>query len=145
MSKEELFRSRVHLFSGYAADFVAMSTHIHSWDQLIFELTRYCLWSTSDTDVLQKIEQKRQGAENAAVYYTCIDLMFQSLRRPINEQEQVEIIIVGIRPEIRQSLPVTHWREWCPLLRSRISEGQHKGSKSYFVVPNHKVNSRWRL
>lgn len=103
-SKEEVFRNRVHLLAGDAADFVALSTHIHDWDDLVEELTRYCLGSTSDTDLLRRIERKRQGTESCAVYCTRMELMFRSLRQPLPEQEKVDIIIRGMKPEIRQSL-----------------------------------------
>lgn len=104
ISKEEVFRNRIHLVAGDAADFVAISSHIGTWDELVQELTRYCLGSTSDTDLLLKIERKKQASESCTIYCTRMELMFRSLQRPLSDQEKVEIIILGLRPEIRQSL-----------------------------------------
>lgn len=104
LSKEELFYNKMHLFTGDAADFLTTSNHIRTWDQLVLELTRYCLGSTSDRDTLRKIEQKRQRDENAGVFCTRMEILLQSLRRPLEDQEMVEIIIYGLRPEVRQAL-----------------------------------------
>lgn len=102
--KEELFRSRIHLFRGDAADFVATATDVTCWDELVTELTRYCLGSSSDADILRKMSQKVQGNENCAVYITRMELMFGSLARPIAEEDKVEMVIRGLKFAIRQAL-----------------------------------------
>lgn len=104
LSKQELFYHRRYLFTGDASDFLSTADHIRTWDQLILELTRYCLGATTDRDTLRKIEHKRQGNENAGVFCTRMQIFFQGLQRQLEEQEMVDIIIEGLRPDIRQAV-----------------------------------------
>lgn len=103
VSKAELFRNRIHLFTSDAADFVALSKS-RSWDELVEELTTFAIGSTSDTDLLRKIESKRQGVETVSVFITRMELLFRSLRRALPEAEQVDIIIRGLKSQISQAL-----------------------------------------
>lgn len=103
-SKEEVFRSRIHLFTGDAADFVAMASHVRGWDELVSELTLFCLGSVSDVDILRKLGQRTQQTENCAVFITRMELLFESLRYPLSEAEKIEIVIRGLNPSIRQAL-----------------------------------------
>lgn len=103
-SKEEVYRSRIHLFSGDAADFVATASHVTGWDELVSELTRFCLGSVSDIDILRKLGQRTQQSESCAVFITRMELMFESLRYPLSEAEKIEMVIRGLTPPIRQAL-----------------------------------------
>lgn len=103
-SKDEVFRSRIHLFKDDAADFVATAAHVENWEELVLELTRFSLGSISDADILRKIDKKVQRSESCAIFITRLELMFESLRNPITEQEKVEIAIRGLRPTMRQAL-----------------------------------------
>ena len=77
---EDLFRNRIHLFSGDAADFVALTPTLHDWDQLVSEVTRWVRGSNSDYDRLRMIETKKQGrTESSAVYILRMELLFRSL------------------------------------------------------------------
>lgn len=103
-SEDELFRSRIHLFTGDAADFVATASDVNSWSELVRELTRYCLGSCSDSDVIRKIERRVQKDESCAVYLTRMDLMFGILANQLSEEEKVDIAIRGMRFSVRQAL-----------------------------------------
>lgn len=104
-SKSDLFRNRIHLFTGHAADFVALSTHIHSWDALVEEITKFSMGSTSDCDLLRKIQERKQGVkESCAVYVTQMEMLFRNLRQPLSEEDRCDIIIRGLRPAIRCTL-----------------------------------------
>lgn len=104
-SKSDLFRNRIHLFSGHAADFVALSMHIRDWDELVDEITKFSMGSTSDCDLLRKIQDRRQGlSESCAVYVTQMEMLFRSLRQTPPEEDRCDIIIRGLRPSIRAAL-----------------------------------------
>lgn len=108
-TKEEVFRGRVHLFKGDAADFVCTATEINNWDTLVMELTRYCLGSDSDVDLIRRISQKTQGAENCATFITRMELMFETIRNPftLSERDKVEIVLRGLRPSVKRILAGT--------------------------------------
>lgn len=100
-----MFRNRIHLFSGHAADFVALSTHIRDWDELVDEVTKFSMGSTSDCDLLRKIQERQQGVrESCAVYVTQMEMLFRNLRQAPPEGDRCDIIIRGFRPAIRAAL-----------------------------------------
>lgn len=103
-TKDDLFRNRIHLFSGHAADFVILATHVRDWDELVQEVTRFARGSTSDCDLLRRIEQSRQGKEPCAVYLTKMEMLFKNLKNRITEEEKCDIIIRNLRPSIRSAL-----------------------------------------
>lgn len=104
-SKEDLFRNRVHLFTGIAGDFVTLNNHINDWDSLVEEVRRFTMGSTSDCDLLRKIQERKQGKrENCAVYVTHMEMLFKNLRRALAESDRCDIIIRGMRPTIRATL-----------------------------------------
>lgn len=103
VSSAELFRNRIHLFSQDAADFVALSQS-QSWDELVQELTTFVVGSDSDMDLLRRIEARKQGNENVAIYITRMELLFRSLRRPLAELEKVDVVIRGLKGQIGQAL-----------------------------------------
>lgn len=104
MPKGEVFRDRIHLFSGDAADFIRESCYAETWDELVVELTEFCLGTISDRELIQKIEQKKQQMENCLIFCTRMELAFKSLRSPLREQEEVDIMIKAMRPEIKRAL-----------------------------------------
>lgn len=103
VSEPELFRNRIHLFSHDAADFVALSRS-RSWKELIDEVTTFTVGANTDSDLLRRIENRRQGSESVAVFITRMELLFNSLRKPLTQREQVDIIIRGLRREYGQVL-----------------------------------------
>lgn len=103
-SKEDVFENRIHLFEGDAADLIASSSDMENWDELVEKLTEFCLGSDSDADLLLKISQKRQGDESSAVYITRLELLFRSLRIPLEEAKKVEMATRGLRPTVRTAL-----------------------------------------
>lgn len=103
-SKSEVFRNRVHLFTGDAADFIRDASYSETWDELVDELTEYCLGTTLDTDLLRKIERKRQGPESCSVFCTRMELSFKTLRTPLPEQARVKIILRGMKSPVKKAL-----------------------------------------
>lgn len=101
---DDLFRNRIHLFTGDAADFVATHANIRSWPELVEELCQYVLGSNSDYDRIRIIERKKQGAESCAVFITRMDMLFRNLRHTPDEQQKVHIIMRGFKSHIRQAL-----------------------------------------
>lgn len=108
-TKDDLFRGKIHLFTGDAADFIRRSRRIRNWDQLEAELTSYCMGSTSDADLLLLIQSKRQGSESCARFCTRMESLFDALQYPIQPQAMVDIITRGMRPEISDALSGNHF------------------------------------
>lgn len=104
VSEEELFRNKILLFEGEAADFVTASRDLRSWTDLVQKLTEYCLGARSDAGLLRKINQKRQGDEGASAYITKLELMYRNMKMPLTEQDKVEIARDGLRPELNLAL-----------------------------------------
>lgn len=101
---EDLFRGRIYLFTGDAADFVATNPNIRCWEELVEELRQYVLGSSSDYDRVRTIERKKQGMESCNVYITKMDLLFRNMRSPPTEVQKVHIILRGMKVHIRQAL-----------------------------------------
>lgn len=101
---DDLFRGRIYLFTGDAADFVATNPNIRCWEELVDELRQYVLGSSSDYDRVRTIERKKQGMESCNVYITKMDLLFRNMRSPPTEVQKVHIILRGMKVHIRQAL-----------------------------------------
>lgn len=103
-TSEDLFRGRIYLFIGDAADFVATNPNIRTWEELVEELRQYVLGSSSDYDRVRMIERKKQSTESCNVYITRMDLLFRNMRTPPTEIQKVHIILRGMKGHIRQAL-----------------------------------------
>lgn len=101
---EDLFRNRIHLFTGDAADFVATHANVQTWAELVEELCQYVLGSNSDYDRIRIIERKKQGAESCAIFITRMDMLFRNMRQIPDEQQRIHIIMRGFKSHIRQAL-----------------------------------------
>lgn len=102
-NEEELFRSRVHLFSGAALDWV-LTTPLVNWEHLVLELTRYVSGDTTEWQRLRRIENLRQEDESSAMFISRMELQFQSLRRPMSETDKIEMIIGGLKQKLREAI-----------------------------------------
>lgn len=109
-SKEDLFRNKIHLFKGNAADWLSTQTRFRDWDDLVRELTLYVRGSTSDQDRLRSIERMRQTPnETCAVFITRMELALNDLKIPLREGEAVEMIIRAMLPRFRTPLASNTW------------------------------------
>lgn len=103
-TKAEVFRDKIYLFTGDAADFIRESSYSNSWDELVVELTEYCFGTNSDNDLMRRIERKKQGLENCAIYCTRMELAFKTLRILPSEQVRANIILRGMKQTIKKAL-----------------------------------------
>lgn len=103
-TNQDLFRNRIYLFSGDAADWIATHQGLHEWDQLVEELIRFVQGSLSDYDRLRHIEKMKQGSENCAIFITRMEMAFQSLRVQPSAEEKRDMVIRGLKPMIRNAL-----------------------------------------
>lgn len=104
-SKTDLFWNRIHLFTGVALNIVALNKNSKNWEELVDEITMFCMGSTSDCDLLRTIQERKQEVEeNFAVYITQMEMMFQGLRQPLPEVDICDIVIRGLRAPIMNAL-----------------------------------------
>ena len=103
-TEHDLFRNRVHLFTGAAADWLATRPDIRTWGQLVDELVYYTRNTTSDLELLEHIRAMRQGEEPTNTYITRLELAIGELRSSLQGTVKVELIIGGMRPNLRQAL-----------------------------------------
>lgn len=101
---ESLFRGRVHLFTGEAADWLATRPDLHSWQQLLTELKEYVRNDSSDMDRLEEIRNTKQGWEVPHTNITKMELLFREFQLAIREKDKVEIILRNLRPSIGRNL-----------------------------------------
>lgn len=100
-SKTDLFWNRIHLFTGVALNIVALNKNSKNWEELVDEITMFCMGSTSDCDLLRTIQERKQEVEeNFAVYITQMEMMFQGLRHPLPKVDICDIVIRGLRAPI---------------------------------------------
>lgn len=100
---DEIFDRRIHLFTGEALDWV-LTANLRNWDHLKVELTKFVFGARSDLENLQRISTLRQEGESAAVFINRMELRFRSLTVQPWEEEKVEIIMKGLRSELRSLL-----------------------------------------
>lgn len=143
---DDLFRNRIHLFTGDAADFVATHAEIRNWPQLVDELCQYVLGSNSDYDRLRSLERKKQGAETCAVFITRMDMLFRNMRQPPEEQQKVHIIMRGLKAHIRQALAGNTAILTLSNLRAAAQqvENIYSGSREIHAMDQENNNSRSR-
>lgn len=104
-SKTDLFWNRIHLFTGVALNIVALNKNSKNWEELVDEITMFCMGSTSDCDLLRTIQERKQEVEeNFAVYITQMEMMFQGLRHPLPKVDICDIVIRGLRAPIMNAL-----------------------------------------
>lgn len=104
-TEADLFRNRIYLFTGNAADFLALNPGLRDWVQLVQEMTRWVRGSNSDYDRLRQLEKKRQGPkESSSLYLLRMEMLFRNLNHPIPFEDQRDIVLRGFRPEIRATL-----------------------------------------
>lgn len=96
---EDLFRNRVYLFTGNAADWIANS-QARNWGQLVEELRLFSYGCNTDAEILMELAQMRQKNESVAVFVNNLLVQFQCLRVPLPEEDKVNLILRGLRPEI---------------------------------------------
>lgn len=99
----DLLQGSVHLFTGRALAWV-LNVEVTTWDELKRELTRYVHGASTDRERMTAIEKMKQGSESAADYINDVLLQFRSLRVQPEEQEKVDIILQGLRPNIGVAL-----------------------------------------
>lgn len=102
-SKDELFRSRIHLFTGPALNWV-LSTPLQDWNHLVTEVSRFVLGNSTERQRIRKIEEMRQKEENCAMFISRMELQFNSLQNHLVDEDKVDIIIGGLKPQIRTAI-----------------------------------------
>ena len=103
-TEAELFRNRVHLFTGKAADWLATRPDLSSWKELTKELVEYIRDTTSDLGRLNRIREIRQGTEPTNTYITRCELAIQELSMVLTDTERIDLVIAGMRLELRKAL-----------------------------------------
>lgn len=105
VSEADLFRNRIHLFAGDAADYLALNPNIYNWTELVREMTRWVRGSNSDYERLRQIERKKQGPrESSSLFLLRMEMLFRNLNNPLPFEDQRDIVLRGFRPEIRTAL-----------------------------------------
>lgn len=127
-SANDLLRNRIYLFTGDAADYLALNPNFHTWDLLVQEMTKWVRGSNSGYDRLCQIDFKRP-CENSSLYLLRMEMLFKNLNNPIPFDDQRDIVLPGFRPEIKSALSGYVHRSPLDELRSaaqqveRVSQG----------------------
>lgn len=103
-SEDELFRCRVHLFEGDAADWLSTRPDIRTWNDLVTQLSSYIGNGATDFDKLNDLRKWRQGTEPTNAFITKMELFFNEFRSPLDETVKVDLVLRGLRPSIRDLL-----------------------------------------
>lgn len=103
VTMEELFKDRVHLFTGDALDWV-LTSQVTTWDELRTELIHFVHGSRTHAEQLDALAAKKQGTEKSTVFINRMLLEMSILKEPLDNASKVQLILNGVRPDVRLKL-----------------------------------------
>jgi Retrotransposon gag protein len=106
VSKPDMWAEAVDLFSGQALLwFRSARRRLDTWDQLVSELKKEFQPRDYDHQLKSEILNRTQGSdEKIAIYLAAMDNLFHRLLNPVEEQEQLQIILRNLQPHYSNKL-----------------------------------------
>lgn len=103
ITEGELLQGSIHLFKGDALDWI-LNNRPKSWNILVEEMSQFVHGTKSDLERLREISKQKQGRENCSTFIQRLLLQFQDLRIELTEEEKIDYILRGLKPELGASL-----------------------------------------
>lgn len=100
VSKSELFRSAIDLFSGPAVSwFRSTKSRVNNWDDLVACMKRDFLPEDIDDFIWDKLRDRKQGkTEKSIIFIAAMENLFSRLTNPPDELSRVKLIRKNLLP-----------------------------------------------
>lgn len=106
VSKEELFRSSIELFTGQALVWYRYArSKVNSWDELVSLLKKDFLSPRHDKELKEQISSRKQGEdESVVIYIAAMENLYSRLVKNVSPAERLETIRENILPDYHMHL-----------------------------------------